>query len=301
MLRWSDMAVWEGPTPNSGPAMNPHSQGLVVHIAAGYYKGTISWQKDPDNNVSSHFVVAGPRDLPYGVPDGKLAQVVDLDVAAWTQQDGNGEWHSIECSGFLPDKLSPAQVETIAKVYARGMRELGWPNQLASNPVDRGLAFHGLSCATVHRPYAPWVVPNTTGQHWGHCDCPGQNIINQLPGILGRAVEINGGDDDMPRFVRDARNKKVWVSSGPVRYHIPDQVALNAALAAWGHPTLFGVDSDAELAGFGVDVATLTGGGSAPADVDVQAVYDAAHNGGAEGARAQLAQARSTTVTEFDS
>lgn len=183
MALWTNLAEWRGPTPNQGPAM-AEQRGLVVHIAVGYYEGTIAWQRNPDANVSSHFVVAGPLDLAQsGDADGKLAQMVDTNTAAWTQRSGNGHWLSIECSGFTPNPLSPAQVESIAQIYARGVRDLKWPLQLAGNPDGRGLGYHSMGT-----PANGWHGPT-----WGHEQCPGPAIIAQLPAILDRARQILGG------------------------------------------------------------------------------------------------------------
>jgi len=191
MLRWTDLAEWRGPTPNVGGKMI-EQRGMVVHIAEGSYEGTIAYQKNRGASVSSHFVVANSTDA----VDGKIAQVVDLDVTAWTQIDGNGHWVSVENSGFSPNKLSPAQFESNAQLYARGMREFGWPSHLATSPADVGLAYHGLACAGPGGdPRAPWTVQNTSGQTWGHCDCPGAGVISQLPAMLMRAIDINLGVD----------------------------------------------------------------------------------------------------------
>jgi hypothetical protein len=34
--------------------------------------------------------------------------MVDTDRTAWTQRAGNGEWLSVECAGFTPNPLTPA-------------------------------------------------------------------------------------------------------------------------------------------------------------------------------------------------
>lgn len=182
MARWSDLAVWRGPTVNQSGPMQEH-RGLVIHIAAGYYEGTISWQKNADANVSSHFVLAGPRDAKWGIPDGKLAQVVDTDVTAWTQILGNGHWLSVECSGFVGDRLSAAQVESVAQLLARGHREYGIPLQLATSPAGRGLGHHSMGAES--------------GINWGHSACPGEPIKAQKAQILARAIEIVGGDMEL--------------------------------------------------------------------------------------------------------
>ena len=118
---WTDLAERRGPVVNSGDGDDRSGEeedravegrGLILHIADGYYEGTIAWQHNPIADVSSQFVVAGPRDLKYGIPDGKLAQCVDTGEIAWTQRSGNGHWLSIECSGFGGDALSAAQIES---------------------------------------------------------------------------------------------------------------------------------------------------------------------------------------------
>lgn len=180
---WSDIATWRGPTPNQGPAMNQY-RGLVVHIASGFYEGTISWQKNPDADVSSHFVTGRADNLP-------LAQCVDTDVAAWTQRDGNGEWLSIECEGFATgdplhddypgwERLTDHQMDQIALVLARAATEYGVPLQLADHPNGRGLGYHSMGAEN--------------GYNWGHSSCPGEPIKAQLPEILRRAQSIGDGD-----------------------------------------------------------------------------------------------------------
>jgi hypothetical protein len=181
MGRWSDLAQWRGPTVNQSGAM-VEQRGLVVHIAEGTYEGTIAWQKNPDSNVSSHFIV--------GI-DGAIAQMVDTDRTAWTQRAGNGHWLSVENAGHTPNPLTAAQIEANAQLLARAHREYGVPLQLAENPDGKGLGHHSMGC-------------NWPGGAWGHCDCPGPAIIAQKPAILARAIAITEGDD-MALSERDAQ------------------------------------------------------------------------------------------------
>jgi N-acetylmuramoyl-L-alanine amidase len=168
---WRDIATWRGPTPNRGGAMVEH-RGLVVHIAEGSFEGTIAWQYNPAAQVSSHFVV----DV-----DGRIAQVVDTDVVAWTQKAGNGHWLSVENAGHTPNPLTAAQVDANARLLARAHLEYGVPLLIATCPADRGLGHHsmGFEC----------------GVDWGHSACPGPAIKAQKPAILARAIEIVNGDD----------------------------------------------------------------------------------------------------------
>lgn len=196
MGRWTDLAEWVGPTINEGdgdgrpnePADRASEcRGVILHIADGYYLGTIAWQKNPDSDVSSQFVVAGPRDSRWSIPDGKLGQVVDTDIIAWTQRSGNGHWISIECSGFSGDALSPAQIEGCAQILARAHAVYGVPLQLATSPSGRGLGHHSMGAES--------------GVDWGHSQCPGPAIKNQKPAILARAQQIVSGVPTIPPAV----------------------------------------------------------------------------------------------------
>lgn len=181
MNRWTDLATWRGPTVNEGDGdghpgepedRRSETRGLVLHIAEGSGPGTISWQKNPDAQVSSHFVV----DL-----DGSITQMVDLDDRAWTQIEGNRAWLSVENAGHTPHPLTPAQVEANAQLLARCHREFGVPLTIATSPAGRGLGHHSMGAES--------------GVNWGHSDCPGPAIKAQKPAILARAIEIIQGDD----------------------------------------------------------------------------------------------------------
>jgi len=170
MARWSDIAVWEGPTPNQSGSM-VEQRGLVLHIMQGSYAGSISWGKNPVSSVSFHFATRA---------DGHIGQLVDTDVTAWTQGNGNGHWISVENEGYSGNPLTAGQVEACAQLYARGVREYGWPLQTTDSPSGFGLGWHGMG-----------------GSAWGsHPDCPGQPIKDQRGAILARAEQILTGVED---------------------------------------------------------------------------------------------------------
>lgn len=178
MSRWTE-AKWYGPTPNKNPG-HVECRGLVVHIASGYYNGTISWEKNSDANVSSHFVVGR---------DGSIAQLVDTNDTAWTQRKGNGHWLSVECEGFaLDDKLhashpgwellTEAQLNAVAQLFFHGHQEFGYPLQLATSPDGKGLGHHSMGAEN--------------GVDWGHSHCPGEPIKGQKSIILAKAQVLAG-------------------------------------------------------------------------------------------------------------
>lgn len=177
MGRWTDLAPWMGPTVNEGDGDGRPNEpedrmyevrGLVLHIAQGVWPGIVPWAKNPNADVSMHFAAGR---------NGERAQVVDTDIRAWTQADGNGHWLSVENEGFVPGALTAQQVEFCAQIFARGHQVYGYPLQLADTPSGKGLGYHAMG-----------------GASWGgHYDCPGPNIIAQRGAILARAVQIAGG------------------------------------------------------------------------------------------------------------
>lgn len=173
MARW-DLAEWVGPTPNRTVGGMSEYRGLVIHIMQGSYDGSIAWGKNPTSGISFHF--ATRRD------DGHCGQLVDTADGAWTQAAGNGHWLSVENEGFSGDPLTAGQLEACAQIYARGVRDHGWPYQLADSPSGVGLGWHGMG-----------------GAAWGgHFDCPGEPIKAQRGAILTRAQQINSGGTAPP-------------------------------------------------------------------------------------------------------
>jgi hypothetical protein len=179
MARWNDIATWRGPSPNIGEDGQSEVRGLVVHIAAGWYEGTIAWQKNDASNISSHFIVGR---------EGQIAQMVDTSDAAWTQRSGNGEWLSVECEGFIKsddknpggwERLSDAQIDAVARILLKIHQVHGVPLQTTTSATGRGLGHHSM------------------GADWGHRDCPGEPIIAQKPAIVSRALALKNGDDEM--------------------------------------------------------------------------------------------------------
>lgn len=231
---WSDLAEYVGPTPNHGGHML-EQRGMVLHIMAGTYDGSIAWGKNPQSQVSFHFAVRRS--------DGHIGQLLDTDVTAWTQRDGNGHWVSAENEGYLPQALTDAQVEANAKLYARGHQVYGWPLQIANSPTERGLGHHSMGAEN--------------GYDWGHSSCPGEAVKAQKPAILARAIAIVNGhkEDDMPEYVievRDNGEERVIAVTGTHWYWVRD---ASKCLPVFGKPFPTTKITTAQLlGGFGVDV-----------------------------------------------
>jgi N-acetylmuramoyl-L-alanine amidase len=157
--------------------------GFVLHIAEGYYEGTIAWQMNPASGVSSHFIVA---------KDGRITQMVDTAIAAWTQRGGNGYWLSIEFEGFVPDPLTAAQLEAAARLFRKGHEVYGYPLQVTDTPYGEGLGHHSMGAEC--------------GVDWGHSECPGEAIKAQKPEIVARAKGDDVGAQDVWSWDIDPSN-----------------------------------------------------------------------------------------------
>lgn len=162
---WTDIATrCAQDTPNHGGAAT-EQRGVVVHIAEGTYEGTINWCLNPDSDVSCHFVVAN---------DGRCTQMLDTDVTAWTQRDGNGKWVSIENEGTSDYYLTPQQVSKNAEIFSRYTHEYSIACQQAYSPDGYGLGYHSMGAEN--------------GYDWGHSECPGELIKSQLSNVVAEAL-----------------------------------------------------------------------------------------------------------------
>ncbi len=137
---------------------------ICWHIADGTYNGTISWETNPASKVSSHFVLG---------KNGEVAQMVELDRAAWTQGDikkpslpyakqhpelnPNLYCVSIECEGFwkdtkgkLTDKALDSAVELTKHIVAEVKRIYG-----VTIPIDREHIIGHYQINSVTRSHCP--------------------------------------------------------------------------------------------------------------------------------------------------
>lgn len=157
-------AKWR-PVPSHSGRMNAHV-GLVLHVQVGN-NSCYSEFDFPANKASSTWWVA---------KDGTLEQYVDADDAAWAEAAGNFTYDSVETEGEPNEKLTDAQVDTLARLYAWGHDTYGWPFLPADAPGQRGLGWHGMG-----------------GKAWGgHDHCPGDLRKAQRAFILERAQELAG-------------------------------------------------------------------------------------------------------------
>jgi hypothetical protein len=183
-------ALWIGPTPNSTENGMSTIKGLVLHIEQGYESGSEAWFKNPDARASAHFL--NPK-------TGPLRQMVDTRDRAWAQAAGNPNWISVEHEGFVPDALTPSQVENDAQLFAWVCRTYAVPVQSTDSPAWRGLGWHGMGgdlwgghprlpgrCDQGAAPGDPDAHSRAArGRHQAH-PVPGGRLVQHGPALSGR-------------------------------------------------------------------------------------------------------------------
>ncbi len=120
---------------------------VVIHTTQGSYAGTISWFKNPDANVSSHYVVRSS--------DGQITQMVDDSDVAWHDACFNTNSIGIEHEGFVAD---PGRWYTEA-MYTQSARLTAWLCDQYGIPKDRAhIQGHGetADCSDHTDPGSGW-------------------------------------------------------------------------------------------------------------------------------------------------
>lgn len=153
------------PVKNFTPNGQDRVLGLVVHIMDGSFEGSKSWFNNPEAQASSHF---GTR------RDGYAEQWVDTKDRAWAQAAGNHDYISVENEGHGGDSLTDGQLQRIAELFSWVHTVYGVPVQLANQPGESGLGWHGMG-----------------GSSWGgHTSCPGDAVRAQFDEIIKRTNAI---------------------------------------------------------------------------------------------------------------
>lgn len=140
---------------------------IVCHIADGTYNGTISWEKNPSSQISSHYVLGKA---------GQVAQLVSLTEAAWTQGLKSNQYASaklavvrdrkvnpnlycisVECEGYWKDtkgKLEPAALNALAELIQHIRSEV---KRIYGTtiPIDRQHIVGHFEINPINKPHCP--------------------------------------------------------------------------------------------------------------------------------------------------
>lgn len=158
------MKIQQYNSPHKSSRYNYKPLYICWHIADGSYNGTISWETNKDSKVSSHFVLG---------KNGEVAQLVPLNMAAWTQGKVDKPTHpyvkshistnpnlycvSIECEGKwaetkgkLTDKQLAAAAELTKHIVSEVKRIYG-----VTIPIDREHMIGHCQINSATRPHCP--------------------------------------------------------------------------------------------------------------------------------------------------
>jgi hypothetical protein len=157
-------ATWR-PVVNFHPNGVKEHRGLVLHVQAGN-NSPFGWFNKASSQASSDFWVS---------KTGVIEQYVNTGVDySWTQAAGNPYYASVETEGHPSEPLTAAQVEGVAKIYAWGHTEFGWPLVVVDSTTAHGLTYHGIG-----------------GKAWGgHPACPGDLRKAQRADIMAAATAL---------------------------------------------------------------------------------------------------------------
>ena len=140
----------------------------------------------------------------YVRKDGTIEQMVDTAYQAYADLQGNDATISIETQGGLhntqTEKWTPAQIESLARIYAWAVKTHGIPVKMAKDSIPTGTSSHGLSW---HRLGIDGNFPGDIlhgrvpgGMHYSTSRgkvCPGNAKIRQVPDVFARAQQILNG------------------------------------------------------------------------------------------------------------
>lgn len=203
---------------------------MNLHVAVSEAPSLHGYFNQP-GRPSSHFYVR---------KDGVVEQMVDTNWRAEADLEGNDATVSVETQGGLYDPQgepwTPEQVEALAHLFAWAVREHGIVSRLAEDSKigasSKGLSWHRLGIDG-NFPAAPNPLAGRLqrggGMHYSTSRgkvCPGDAKILQVPEILARSQQINGGAVDVPVVVPPAPNP---IPTPPVVQH-PKEFAMNVSL-----------------------------------------------------------------------
>ena len=122
-------------------------KGIIIHDTEGSYAGTLSWFKNPDANVSAHYVIRSS--------DGHIAQMVDEKNIAWHIACFNTNTIGLEHEGYA---AKPEQWFTEA-MYAESAKLTAYLADKYMVPKEHGpIQGHGEApdCSTHTDPGPGW-------------------------------------------------------------------------------------------------------------------------------------------------
>jgi len=119
-------AIWNAAsTANYRAGRSAAISTIVIHVTQGSYAGTISWFKNPESQVSAHYVIRSS--------DGQVTQMVAEKDTAWHVRSANPYTIGLEHEGFVsqPSWFTDAMYRSSAAVTRNIADRRGIPKDRA--------------------------------------------------------------------------------------------------------------------------------------------------------------------------
>ena len=160
---------------------------VVVHTTQGSYNGTISWFKNPDAKVSSHYVIRST--------DGEITQMVDDSDVAWHDACFNSQSIGIEHEGFVAD---PDRWYTRA-MYIASATLTAWLADKYGIPKDRQHIYgHGDAPDCPITPIRARAGTGTTTSIW--CAPAARRSFGAAAGAAETPTQMISGEEAVVWF-----------------------------------------------------------------------------------------------------
>lgn len=181
-------ATWKPISANLGGTLTRYD-AVILHTDAGNATSLAGWFSDPKANASCHFFVR---------KDGGVEQYADTTRVTYTSRQGSTRSIGVETQGFGNEPWTKAQAEAIAQLLAWCHATHGIPLRAmtTSHPSEKGVGWHRLGIDG-NFPDLPNPLAGRKqrggGELWSGSrgkECPGDDRIRQVPGIIARAQAI---------------------------------------------------------------------------------------------------------------
>jgi len=164
------MEIIQSPSPNKDSRRGYNPEIIVTHITDGYWPSDKEWLRNPQAQVSSHYII--------GNPHGEIHQLVPDDMRAWH-------------AGRVKNPLAPLKRTRYgAKVnpnqYTLGIEvSVKPPNKMTSAQITSWVWL-------VKQLSKKWNIPQDRAHNWGHSEiysaktCPAPIVMNDLVSLLSQ-------------------------------------------------------------------------------------------------------------------
>lgn len=200
-----------------GAVTNSQKEGVVAHSMEGPLAAALAELDRPDRQASWHFSVAR---------GGEIYQHYDTDLVVWASgsPEANRRFVAVEHEGWAGERLTPQQVEALARIIAWCAEVYGWPVIQRGETLweHREMTRFGSAPTSCPSGRIPWpevlaaVARLRTGKG-GRDEMPDSRLDEKVRyRVVGPALDIVEREGTLADFLRDLANGYVILPTGVV-------------------------------------------------------------------------------------